>query len=175
MTDADRLQHASHDIQVPLGLTIAALMLDILNGMDAEQTIAEIECIERIFAEPDTKPLSSSDLPAANRRHDEMQANSPCFRLWQPYGICCRSEADAGLQLLRSSTAFPSSASISKSLRVPIRMWRPALTREALGRSPAVETGGADSGFNSVPYVAAITNPEVVLARRPIAEWTSDL
>src|ERR1700724_1009762 len=102
-----------------------------LNGMDAEQTIAEIACIERIFAEPDTRRLSSSDLPAANRRHDEMQANSPWFQLWQPYGVCCRSEADARLQLLRSSTAFPSSSSISKSLRVPIRMWRPALTREA--------------------------------------------
>jgi hypothetical protein len=32
------------------------------DGMDAEQTIAEIECLERIFAEPDTRPLSPSDL-----------------------------------------------------------------------------------------------------------------
>jgi hypothetical protein len=61
--------------------------------MDAEQTIAEIESLERIFAEPDTRPLSASDLSAANRRHDEKLANSPWFRLWQRYGICCRSES----------------------------------------------------------------------------------
>jgi hypothetical protein len=35
--------------------------------MDAEQTIAEIECLERIFAELDTRPLNPSDLSAANR------------------------------------------------------------------------------------------------------------
>jgi len=61
--------------------------------MDAEQTIAEIESLERIFAVPDPRPLSASDLAAANRRHDERQANSPWFRLWQRYGVCCRSEA----------------------------------------------------------------------------------
>ena len=51
--------------------------------MDAEQSIAEIERLERIFAVPDTRPLSTSDLAAANRRHDEMLAHSPWFRLWQ--------------------------------------------------------------------------------------------
>jgi hypothetical protein len=35
--------------------------------MEAEQTIAEIKWLERIFAVPDTKPLSASDLTAANR------------------------------------------------------------------------------------------------------------
>jgi hypothetical protein len=49
--------------------------------MNAEQTIAEIEWLERIFAEPDTRPLSANDLAAANRRHDKMVANSPWFRL----------------------------------------------------------------------------------------------
>jgi hypothetical protein len=39
--------------------------------MDAEQSIAEIERLERIFAVPDTRPLSASDLAAANRGHDE--------------------------------------------------------------------------------------------------------
>ena len=39
--------------------------------MDAEQRIAEIEWLERIFAVPDARPLSPSDLAAANRRHDE--------------------------------------------------------------------------------------------------------
>ena len=61
--------------------------------MDTEQTIAEIESLERIFAVPDTRPLSASDLSAANRRHDEKQANSPWFRLWQRYGVCCLSQS----------------------------------------------------------------------------------
>jgi hypothetical protein len=60
--------------------------------MDGEQTIAEIELLERIFAVPDTRPLSARDLAAANRRHDEKQASSPWFRLWQRYGVCCRAE-----------------------------------------------------------------------------------
>jgi len=60
--------------------------------MDTERTIAEIERLERIFAVPDTRPLSPSDLAAANRQHDEMLANSPWFRLWQHFGVCCRSE-----------------------------------------------------------------------------------
>jgi len=61
--------------------------------MDTEQTIAEIERLERIFAVPDARPMSASDLSAANRRHDEMLANSPWFRLWQRYGVCCRAES----------------------------------------------------------------------------------
>ncbi len=39
--------------------------------MDAEHTIAEIEWLERTFAVPDIRPLSASDLSAANQRHDE--------------------------------------------------------------------------------------------------------
>ena len=66
--------------------------------MDAEQTIAEIEWLERVFAVPDTRPPNASDLAAANRRHDEKLANSPWFRLWQRYGVCCRRESPA-LQL----------------------------------------------------------------------------
>jgi hypothetical protein len=58
--------------------------------MDAEQTIAEIEILERTFTLPDTRPMSASDLSAANRRHDEMLAHSPWFRLWQRYGVCSR-------------------------------------------------------------------------------------
>jgi hypothetical protein len=61
--------------------------------MDTEQIIAEIESLERIFAAPDTRPLSASDLWAVNRRHDEMLAHSPWFRLWQRYGVCCRPES----------------------------------------------------------------------------------
>jgi len=61
--------------------------------MDDGQTIAEIEYLERIFAVPDTRPPSPSDLAAANRRHDELLAHSPWFRLWQRYGVCCRAES----------------------------------------------------------------------------------
>jgi hypothetical protein len=61
--------------------------------MDTEQTISEIEWLEPTFAVPDTRPLSPSDLSAANRRHDEMLAHSPWFRLGQRHGVCCRSES----------------------------------------------------------------------------------
>jgi len=61
--------------------------------MDAEKTIDEIERLERIFALLDTRPLGLGDLSAANRRHDEMLAHSPWFKLWQSYGICCRAQA----------------------------------------------------------------------------------
>ncbi|PYV47767.1 MAG: hypothetical protein DMG94_05185 [Acidobacteria bacterium] len=61
--------------------------------MDVEQTIADIERLEDIFAVPDTRPLNSSDISAANRRHDAALAHSPWFKLWQQYGVCCRSES----------------------------------------------------------------------------------
>ena len=42
------------------------------HGNEHQQTIAEIESLEGIFAAPDARPLGPSDLAAANRRHDEM-------------------------------------------------------------------------------------------------------
>ena len=60
--------------------------------MDADRVIAEIETLERMHALPDTRPLSASDISAANRHHDARQANSPWFRLWQSYGVCCRPQ-----------------------------------------------------------------------------------
>ena len=86
-----------------LRLTIATLMLDIGNRMDVEQTIAEIEQLEEMFEAPDIRPLSASDISAANRRHDEMLADSPWFRLWQRYGVCCRTESTV-LQLGKSES-----------------------------------------------------------------------
>jgi hypothetical protein len=71
--------------------------------MDAEQTIAEIKWLKRMFARLDTRPLSASDLLAVNRRHDEMLANSPWFQLWQRYGVCCRPESPV-LQLGKSES-----------------------------------------------------------------------
>jgi hypothetical protein len=70
----------------------AALVLEMMM-MDTEQTTAEIESLKRIFSLPDTRPLTSSDLSAANQRHDQKNANSPWFRLWQAFGICCRPES----------------------------------------------------------------------------------
>jgi len=61
--------------------------------MDIDQTIAEIERLERLFAVPDTRPLSAIDVAAANRRHDVKLVHSPWFRLWQRYGVCCRPDA----------------------------------------------------------------------------------
>jgi hypothetical protein len=60
--------------------------------MDIEQTIADIERLERLFTVPDTRPMNASDISAANRRHDQSLAKSPWFRLWQDFGICCRSQ-----------------------------------------------------------------------------------
>jgi hypothetical protein len=61
--------------------------------MDVERIIDDIKRLERIFEVPDIRPLSLSDISAANRRHDEMLAHSPWFRLWQRYGVCCRTES----------------------------------------------------------------------------------
>ena len=62
----------------------------ILFRMDVERTIDDIEQLEEMFEAPDIRPFSASDVSAANRRHDETLANSPWFRLWQDFGICCR-------------------------------------------------------------------------------------
>ena len=61
--------------------------------MDAERTIAEIEWLQEMFEAPDIRPLNASDIAAANRRHDESLANSPWFKLWQQFGVCCRVES----------------------------------------------------------------------------------
>jgi len=61
--------------------------------MDVERIINEIEQLQEMFEAPDIRPLSESDISAANRRHDEALAQSPWFRLWQRYGVCCRSES----------------------------------------------------------------------------------
>jgi hypothetical protein len=51
--------------------------------MDVEPIIDDIEQLEEMFEAPDIRPLSASDISAANRRHDEALAHSPCFQLWQ--------------------------------------------------------------------------------------------
>jgi hypothetical protein len=64
--------------------------------MDIERIIDDIEQLQEMFEAPDIRPLSASDISAANRRHDEALAQSPWFRLWQQFGLCCRGEAEGG-------------------------------------------------------------------------------
>jgi hypothetical protein len=61
--------------------------------VDVERTISDIESLEEMYKMPDIRPLNAADILAANQRHDKKQANSPWFRLWQHYGIRCRSES----------------------------------------------------------------------------------
>jgi len=132
--------------------------------MGAEQTMAEIEWVERIFAAPDNRPLSPSDLAAATRRHDEILAQSSWFRLGNGLASAEEVKPKAGFGF-RVSAAWPSSASISKSLRVPIRVCRPLLTGDALRRSPLMEAGGAyPASVEGVPLIAAATRPAVIHA-----------
>ena len=74
--------------------------------MKAEQTIAEIERLERIFAAPDTRPLSPSDISAANRRHDEMLAHSPGFGCGNSMEFAAEVKPKADLGF-RARAVFP--------------------------------------------------------------------
>jgi hypothetical protein len=67
--------------------------------MDVERKIADIEILERTFALPDRRPLTESDLQAANQKHDRALATSPWFRLWQSYGVCCRPAQEYPVRL----------------------------------------------------------------------------
>ena len=78
--------------------------------MDVERIIDDIGQLEEMFEAPDIRPLSANDISAANRRHDEMLAHSPWFRIWHHYGVCCRGEAEGGP---RAIAAFPVSKPIA--------------------------------------------------------------
>jgi hypothetical protein len=71
--------------------------------MDIERVIDEIEQIEEMFEAPDIRPLRASDISAANRKHDEMLAHSPWFRLCPDFGVCCRPESSV-IQLPNSGS-----------------------------------------------------------------------
>jgi hypothetical protein len=77
------------------GLTRSLFLLDDWERMDVERIIDDIEQLQEMFEAPDIRPLSPSDISAANRKHDEMLAHSPWFRLWQHFGVCCRPEPAA--------------------------------------------------------------------------------
>jgi hypothetical protein len=60
-------------------------------------------------------------------------------------------------------------------LRVPERVRRPSTAREALGFSPLVQAGWADSScVEGVPLIAAGTEPFVFFAGRPATERAAD-
>jgi hypothetical protein len=69
-----------------------SLIRYILLWMDIERVMDDIRQLEEMFEAPDIRPLSASDVSAANRRHDQTLASSSWFRLWQDFGICCRPE-----------------------------------------------------------------------------------
>lgn len=54
--------------------------------MDIEKIIDDIELLERLYSLPDARPLTAADRTAANRDHDERNAENPWFRLWKRYG-----------------------------------------------------------------------------------------
>jgi hypothetical protein len=87
--------------------------------MDVERIIYDIEQLEEMFEASDIRPLSASDISAANRRHDEMLVHSPWFRIWQQFGVCCRGEAEGGRRIQSQSRlpAFSSASAISSSVR----------------------------------------------------------
>jgi hypothetical protein len=45
--------------------------------MDVERIIDDIEQLHEMFEAPDIRPLSASDISAANRRHDKMLVQAP--------------------------------------------------------------------------------------------------
>ena len=55
--------------------------------MDVEKTISDIELLERIYVLPDNRAFSAADREAANRRHDQMCASNPWFKVWQQFGL----------------------------------------------------------------------------------------
>ncbi len=63
--------------------------------MDVERIIDEIEQLQELFEVPDIRPLSASDISAANRRHDEMLAHI----LGSSCGSILVSAADLNLPL----------------------------------------------------------------------------
>jgi hypothetical protein len=64
---------------------------------------------------------------------------------------------------------------IGSSVLIPIRMRRPAVTREARRRSPLMNASRTNaSRVECIPEVPTDTYPAVAFARYPTAEWAAD-
>lgn len=72
-----------------------------------------------MFEAPDIRPLSASDVSAANRRCDELLAHSPWLRLWQDFGVTIAAADPTTLLLLPatglSATNFRAIAHLSST------------------------------------------------------------
>jgi hypothetical protein len=78
---------------IPLPFDHRTFAMDDRDGWILNGPLPKSSSWRRIFAAADTRPLTPSDISAANRKHDQILAHSPWFRLWQRYGICCRTES----------------------------------------------------------------------------------
>jgi hypothetical protein len=67
----------------PLRLTIATLMLDIETEWTLNASLTTSSSYRKCSKRRTLDHSAQSDISAANRRHDEMLAHSPWFRLWQ--------------------------------------------------------------------------------------------
>ena len=74
--------------------------------MDVERIIDDIEQLQEMLEAPDVRPLGASYIFAANRRHDEMLAHSPWFRLGSSSGFAAEVKPKAGFGF-RASAASP--------------------------------------------------------------------
>src|ERR1700687_2230926 len=84
--------HALADTSlIPSRLTVAVLMLDMETEWTLNALLTRLSSYRKCSKAPDIRPLSANDISAANRRHAESNSHSPWFRLWQRYGVCCRS------------------------------------------------------------------------------------
>ena len=104
--------------------------------MDVERIINDIEQLQEMFEAPDVRPLSPSDISAANRRHDETLAHSPWFRLWQRYGVCAARESVTAHTILSVATSERTRGTVSKSTGGGTRGTRPQYQKYSMsGRS----------------------------------------
>jgi hypothetical protein len=74
--------------------------------MDVERIIDEIEQLQEMFEAPDIRPLSASDISAANRRHDECsrKARGSAFGSSSVFAVEVNPKAGFGFG---ASAAFP--------------------------------------------------------------------
>jgi hypothetical protein len=80
-------------MQVPLRLTTAMLMSDIGTEWTLNASLTRLSSYRKCSKRRILGHSAQATSLLANRGHDEMLAQSPWFRLWQRYGICCRGEA----------------------------------------------------------------------------------
>ena len=102
--------------------------------MDVERIIDDIEQLQEMFEAPDIRPLSPSDISAANRRHDE----------------CLRIALGSGLAAVRGLLPFLTlTRSDRRSRSKPVRIAKPATATASITQSdiPFAALSKAEHGF----------------------------